>query len=101
MEKNIGPKSVAGKWSVGLNALFLIEIVATIVIFRGIMGSSFDNHWWDWTVATAGPVSIIALILGIVAWRKNRDNSLLVRLSVILGIVVTLFILLHSLFISD
>ncbi|MBU1148485.1 hypothetical protein KKI23_00160 [Patescibacteria group bacterium] len=101
MEKRLAPATALGKWSVGLNILFLGEIVATIVIFRGIMGSSFDNHWWDWTIATAFPIGIIALILGAIAYWRKQDRSTLVLSSVILGILLVVFILTHSLYIND
>ena len=95
------PKTRLGKWSVGLNTLFLIVISASIVFAVILKILSFDDRWWDVTVAVAFPASIIALITGIIAVRKNKDRSGLVYLSVFVGVCTVLFILLHSLFIND
>ena len=95
------PKTRLGKWSVGLNALFLIAIVSSVVLVKILKILDFDDRWWDVTVAVAFPASIIALITGIIAVRKNKDRSGLVYLSVFVGVCTVLFILLHSLFIND
>jgi len=93
------PKTSLGKWSVGLNAFFLIMVIVSIsLVSFGIL--NFDDKWWDITVAIVFPTSIIAFILGLIAIRK-KDDSMLVYASVILGLLTILFILLHSLFISD
>lgn len=100
------PKTTLGKWSVGLNALFLIEIVSSIIIFVKVLGLSFDDqwhgvHWWGRVVVTAFPASIIALFTGIRAVRKNKERSVLVFLSILIGLCVMLFLIFHSLFIND
>jgi len=95
------PKTILGKWSVGLNALFLIAITFSIVSVKLLKILSFDDHWWDVTVAVSFPASFIALITGILALGKNKDRSFLVYLSIFIGTCTFLFILLHSLFISD
>jgi hypothetical protein len=95
------PNTKVGKWSVGLNAFFLIVIAASLVFVEILKILSFDDHWWDVTVGIAFPASIIALITGILAVRKNKDRSVLVYLSIFVGVCTVLFILLHSLFIND
>src|SRR4030042_3638932 len=95
------PNTKAGKWSVGLNAFFLIVIAASLVFVKILKILSFDDHWWDVTVGVAFPASIIALITGILAVRKNKERSLLVFLSILIGLCVILFIIFHSLFIND
>jgi hypothetical protein len=95
------PKTTLGKWSVGLNAFFLIAMTASIVSVELLKILSFDGHWWDVTVAVSFPASIIALITGIIAVTKNKERSILVILSIIIGLCTILFIPLHSLFISD
>jgi len=95
------PKTTLGKWSVGLNAFFLMAITASIVSVELLKILSFDSHWWDVTVAVSFPASIIALITGIIAVTKNKERSILVILSIIIGLCTVLFIPLHSLFISD
>jgi energy-converting hydrogenase Eha subunit A len=95
------PKTLLGKWSVGLNAFFLIAIAVSVVLVLILKILSFNDHWWDVTGAVAFPASIIALITGILAIRKYKERSVLVYLSIFVGVGTVLFILLHSLFISD
>ena len=95
------PKTKLGKWSVGLNAFFLIAIAISCVLVLILKILNFDDHWWDITVAIAFPASIIALITGILAVRKYKERSVLVFLSILIGVCTILFLLLHSLFIND
>ena len=95
------PKTTLGKWSAGLNAFFLIAITVSIVAVELLKILSFDDHWWDVTVAVSFPASIIAFFTGIIAVTKNKERSILVILSIIIGLCTILFIPLHSLFISD
>lgn len=101
MKTDFVPKTTLGKWSVGLNAFFLIAITASIVSVKLLKILSFDDHWWDVAVAVTFPASITALITGIIAVRKYKERSILVIFSIVLGFCTTLFILLHSLFIND
>ncbi len=95
------PKTRSGKWSVWLNAFFLI-IIATSIILVNVLGIlSYNDHWWDVTTPLAFFVSIAAFILGIIAIRKNKERSVFVYISVVIGLLTILFILLHSLFIND
>jgi len=100
MKKNIAPKTVLGKWTVGLNILFLIVIITSIILVKGIGVLSFDDLWWDIT-ALIFFVPIIALMIGLVSVIKDKERSVLVYVSIFISICVILFILLHSLFISD
>jgi len=95
------PKTKLGKWSVGLSAFFLIAVAASCVLVLVLKILSFGDHWWDVTVAVAFPASIIAFIAGTIAVRKDKERSILVILSIIIGLCTILFIPLHSLFISD
>ena len=95
------PKTKLGKWSVGLNAFFLIAIVSSVVLVQVLKILDFDDRWWDVTVAVSFPASIIALITGLLAVSKYKERSILVTLSIIVGLCTLLFIPLHSLFISD
>jgi len=95
------PKTKLGKWSVGLNAFFLVAVATSCVLVLVLKILNFDDHWWDVTVAVSFPASIIALIIGIVAFRKYEERSVLVYLSIFVGVCTVLFILLHSLFIND
>ena len=96
----IKPETKLGKWSVGLNIFFLIVIIISVTLVNVLGILSYDDHWWDVSAAIIFPASIIAFILGIMAMKK-KDPSVLVYSSVVIGLLVILFILLHSLFISD
>lgn len=90
-----------GKWSVGLNTFFLIVIAISIFLVKIVEILSFDDTWWDVTVPIAFLASIVASILGIIAIMKNKERSVFVYVSVIVGLLAVLFIPLHSLFIND
>ena len=95
------PKTRLGKWSVWLNAFFLI-IIATSIILVNVLGIlSYDDHWWDVTVPIVFLATIAAFVLGIIAIRKDKEHSVLVYISVVIGLLAILFIFLHSLFIND
>ena len=85
------PKTTLGKWSVGLNAFFLVAVATSCVLVLVLKILNFDDHWWDVTVAVSFPASIIALITGIVAVRKYEERSVLVYLSIFVGVCTILF----------
>lgn len=95
------PKTKLGKWSVGLNILFLIAIIASVALVEIFKVLNFDDHWWDVTAAVAFPASIIAFIAGLIAKNKYQDRSIAVFLSILLGLCVIIFIIFHSLLITD
>ena len=101
MKTNLIPTTKLGKWSVGLNAFFLIIIAASCVLVLVLKVLNFNDHWWDVTVPVAFLIEMIALYTGIRAVRKNKECSVLVFFSIFMGIAIILFVLLHSLFISD
>jgi len=90
-----------GKWSVRLNAFFLIIITISIVLVNVLSILSYDDHWWDVTVPIIFFASVVAFILGIIAIIKNKEQSVLVYISIAIGLLAILFIPLHSLFIND
>ena len=94
------PKTKLGKWSVWLNVFFLIVIVFSVFLVNVFRVLSYGDIWWDITV-NVFLASIFACILGIVAVRKRGERSVLVYISIILGLLSILFILSHSLFIND
>lgn len=101
MQKDIAPKNILGKWSVGLNAFFVIVTVISIILVKVLGMLSFDDHWWDVTVPIIFFASIVALLTGIISIRKTKESSIPVYLSIFISICVVLFIFFHSLFISD
>lgn len=94
------PKTRLGKWSVWLNAFFLTTIILSIILVNILKILSFDDHWWDVTVLILALTTITAFILGMIAITK-KEHSVLVYISVIMGLLAILFIPLHSLFIND
>lgn len=94
------PKTRSGKWSVWLNVFFLIVILISVLLVNVFGVLSYDDHWWDITVPILALTTITAFISGIIAIIK-KERSILVYGSVIVGLLAILFILLHSLFISD
>ncbi|RJE48805.1 MULTISPECIES: hypothetical protein [unclassified Dehalobacter] len=94
------PQTKLGKWSVGLQALFIVVIVVSVVLVNVFEILRYEDRWWDVTVLVF-LASIAAFITGIRAVRKHKDNAILVRISIILGFCTILFLLLHSLFIND
>ncbi len=95
------PNTKAGKLSVSLNALFLMVTAASLILVEILKVLSFDDSWWDVTAGIIFPASIIALVAGTIAVRRNKEHSILVSLSILTSICVILFLLLHSLFIND
>jgi uncharacterized membrane protein len=95
------PQTKFGKWSVWLNAFFLITISTSIILVNVLGILSYGDHWWDVTVPIIFLASIIAFILGIIAIIKNKERSVFVYASVTIGLLAILFIFLHSLFIND
>ena len=95
------PQTKLGRWSVWLNAFFLITIGGSIVLVNVLGILSYDDHWWDVTVPILALATITAFTLGIIAIIKNKERSVFVYSSVIVGLLVILFISLHSLFIND
>jgi hypothetical protein len=95
------PTTRLGKWSAGLNIVFVLIIVISLILVLGLHILSFGDKWWDATVPIAFLIEMIAFITGIRAIKKYKDHSALVILSIVIGVCTILFIPLHSLFISD
>jgi hypothetical protein len=112
MKMPVNPSTKLGKCSVGLQIGFLAILFVPLFLVLGLKVLSFDNAptfsfmgetsltWWDPTVGILSIVGLAAFISGIGALIK-KDRSLLVFISVGIGICALLFVLLHSLFISD
>jgi hypothetical protein len=98
---DIVPKTLRGKWTVSLNAIFLAVIVASIILVKVLGILSFDDHWWDVTVPVVFLGSLIAGGLGICSVIQSKERSVLVYVSIVVSVCAILFIFLHSLFIND
>ena len=97
----IKPKTKLGKWSAGLNILFLIIISVSVISVLVLKILNFDGHWWDVTVPVSFLIEMTAFVTGIISVTKNKERSVLVYFSIFVGILTILFVLLHSLFIND
>lgn len=95
------PTTTLGKWSVWLNIVFLVIIIASVISVTVLKILNFNDRWWDVTVPIAFLIEMAALYTGIRAVRKSKEHLALVYFSIIVGIATILFALLHSLFISD
>jgi hypothetical protein len=108
----VKPSTKIGKWSVGLQIVFLAVLFGSLFLVFGLKVLSFDNApkfafmgedgmtWWDLTVGILSIAGLASFISGIGALIK-KDRSLMVLISVLIGVCAVLFVLLHSLFISD
>ena len=78
----------------------LVKIIVSVFLVKVLGVLSFDDKWWDVTVLIF-LASIAAFVTVIIAITKKKERSVLVYISVIIGLLAILFIFLHSLFISD
>lgn len=101
MQKTILPITQAGKWAVVLTAAFvLINIIFFIFMWLGMVTFD-DGDWWNITVAVSALLEISSFVLCIIVLRGKKERSLLLNISLIIGICLILFLFLHSLFIHD
>ena len=86
------PKTLLGKWSVGLIILFfLLFIVLQLLVASGQQGPGF-NPWLASAVIPAGIAGIAAFFTGIIAIIKAKERSPLVFLATFIGLVILWFI---------
>ncbi len=95
------PKTALGKWSSGLNSVFVVVTVVSVFLVLVFRVLSFDDRWWDITVGVLALTTLAAFATGLAARFKNKDHSAAVLISLIISICAILFALLHSLFIQD
>lgn len=80
------PKSRLGKWTVGFNVFCILSAIF-ICIFAGIL-----HVLSDMTTGVFGAafviVSLIAFITGIIAVIKNKDRSVLIFWTILIGLFV-------------
>lgn len=98
--KPTSPRTAIGSWAFWIQIGFLIVMATSLLLAPGLQVLDFGDRWWDVTVGLSFPASLIAFILGIIALAK-KDRRPIVYAAVGVGIALILFILLHSLFISE
>lgn len=72
--------------------LFFLFMAAELVSFE-------TGHWWDILIGIVVPIELIAFVLSIIAFRKEK--TVLTCCSLILGVLAVIFLLTHSLYIND
>lgn len=86
------PKSRLGTGSVGLN-IFSVSTFIFFYIFAELLNVITSDILVTIFGATAVIASIIAFFTGVIAVIKNKERSVLVFLSIIIGFVVIAFII--------
>jgi cytochrome bd-type quinol oxidase subunit 2 len=95
------PKTLLGKWSLGLLILaVLLFVVLIILVVSGQRGDDafFSNLALTIPVLLAGVSLISALVTGLIAMIKSKERSILVILAVVIGIFALIFLLGEFLF---
>jgi uncharacterized membrane protein YecN with MAPEG domain len=93
------PESRLGKRAAGMTLLYVLLIVVFFLFMAAGLVDFDTGHWWDVTVGVAVPIALTAFILSILAVRK--EQTVITWCSLVLGGLVILFLLTHSLFIHD
>lgn len=90
MKISLLPKSRLGKWTVGLEAFYLLVIIFsfTFIISFKFITSEKIMHIFG---ATAAIATITAFITAIIAVIKNKERSILVFLAILIGLIVLAF----------
>jgi hypothetical protein len=73
------PKTLSGKWSLGLSIAFIILIFFKIL---------YSLHVPTFAIAALG---LAGFVVGIVAILKNRDRALLIFIPIVAGIIIILW----------
>lgn len=90
------PTTAAGRWAVGFAGLFLLAAVAmqAAVLNGQEAGDAFNDNWWLAGPALVAAVAAVAgLVTGIVAMVRRQERALSVLLTVVVGALVSLFVL--------
>lgn len=94
MRMSILPKSLLGRWSVGLAAAnILLNVLFLVLVARGGLGPGPVAPIAN---ATTGISGIAALVTGLISMIKSKERSILVYLG--MGLLVLLFLLGEFLF---
>lgn len=90
------PGTRMGWWSTG----FFLAFVALLILFYALVGSGqrggetfFSNVYLALSILAAGASAIVSGILAGIAVVRNRERSLLAFLAILLGLLVTIFVM--------
>jgi len=95
MTINLMPKTILGRWSVGLIVLFLLLLVLFhILVASGQRGGEtfFSNPYLAFTGIFIAMSGISSFFTGIFSIIRNKERSILVFLSTLIGLFVLLFV---------
>ncbi len=93
------PEIKLGRLAVILTMIYII-ILLIFFLFMGMGIVDFDTgHYWDITLGIAIPIELVAFVLSIISIRKEK--TILVKFSLVVGIITVAFLLTHSFFIND
>lgn len=90
-----------GKVAFWLSVFVVIVVVIAVTLVLGFGVLSFGDRWWDITVPILIVATLIALTTALIAMIRNKDRSISVIISLSISLLTILFLLTHSLFISD
>lgn len=82
------PKTLLGKWSVGLIVLFFVLLGAGRVVAVATGGGGetfFDNIPLALTMLGAGIAGVAAFFIGLIAVIKQHERSVLVYIAMLIG----------------
>jgi hypothetical protein len=90
------PKTTIGKWSVGLIGAFFILLMAGSLVASATGGGGetfFDNIPLSLTMLGAVVSGVLAGVVGLVAVIKKRERAVLVYIAILIGLMITVFML--------
>lgn len=90
------PRTRFGKWSVSLiGASVAFFAIAMLLVMAGQRGGDtlFDNLWLAVPMLLAGASAIGAFFVGILGVIRQKDRSVLVMATIVIGLLVIIFIL--------
>jgi len=94
MRVSILPKTPLGKWSIGLIVAFIVFFMAfQLLVASGQRGGEtfFSNLVLTIPILLAGTSGVFAFLTGLIGVIRNRERSILVFLSMVIGLFVLLF----------
>ena len=93
---NLLPKTLLGKWSVGLIIAFFLLLGTGMFVVQGLGQTGgetfFDNLWISIPMLSAGASAIAAFLTGIISIVKDKERATTVFAAALIGLLVSLFV---------
>lgn len=95
---HLRPTGPLGRWSIGSAMAFGLGLIAELLAIwagqdRGESDTFFDNWWLAGPALVAVIGGVSALVSGALAMTRERDRSIGVVVSTLVGLVVVLFLI--------